>query len=82
MILSCLNSIVEAFGRRLRDLYSSNFSYLLQDLSEKDLADLYIQYMDATGSAWFSEIFWEANRRGLSLTDLEEIANDDNTECP
>ncbi len=40
-----------------------------------DLALAYIQYMDNTGSQYFSEIFWEANRRGLSLDDLEEIYN-------
>ena len=39
------------------------------------LADLYQQYFDNPGSMHFTSIFWEANRRGLSLTDLEEILN-------
>ena len=54
-------------------LYSTDFAWYLQDLSDEDLADLYIQYIERTNTAWFSEIFWEANRRGLSLDDLEEI---------
>ena len=47
-------------------------------VSDSDLAEAYIQYMDNTGSSYFSEIFWEANRRGLSLDDLEEIYINDN----
>jgi len=53
--------------------YSSDFMYYLQDLSDEDLADLYVQYIDGTGTAWFSEIFWECNRRGLTLDELEGI---------
>lgn len=53
--------------------YSSDFSYYLEDLSNTDLADLYIQYIERTNTAWFADIFWEANRRGLTLDDLEEI---------
>lgn len=53
--------------------YPSDFAWYLQDLSDADLADLYIQYIERTNTAWFSEIFWEANRRGYSLDDLEEI---------
>jgi len=29
--------------------------------------------MDATNTSYFSEIFWEASRRGLSLDELEAI---------
>ena len=54
-------------------LYSTDFAWYLQDLSDADLADLYIQYIERTNTAWFSEIFWEANRRGLSLDELEGI---------
>ena len=54
-------------------VYSTDFAWYLQDLSDEDLADLYIQYIERTNTAWFSEIFWEANRRGLSLDDLEGI---------
>ena len=50
-----------------------DFEWFLQDLSDEALADIYEQYFDATGTMHFTSIFWEANRRGLSLTDLEEI---------
>ena len=50
-----------------------DYAWFLQDLSDQDLAAVYEQYFDNPGSMWFSEIFWEANRRGLSLTDLEEL---------
>ena len=53
----------------------SDFAVALQDLSDAELAAAYEQYMDNTGTCWFTDIFWEANRRGLSLTDLEEILN-------
>ena len=51
----------------------SNFTWYLQDASDEVLADAYEQYMDNTGSAWFHDIIWEANRRGLTLDDLEQI---------
>ena len=51
----------------------SDFAWFLQDSTDEVLADAYEQYMDNQGSAWFSDIFWEANRRGLSLNDLEQI---------
>lgn len=53
----------------------TDFAWFLQDVSDLVLADIYQQYMDDTGSMWFTDIFWEANRRGLSLTDLEELLN-------
>ena len=53
--------------------YSADFAYYLQDLSDEDLADLYAMYFEQTNTAWFSELFWEANRRGMTLNDLEEI---------
>ncbi len=43
------------------------------DFSDDQLADAYVQYMDATNTHHFSEIFWEASRRGLSLDELEGI---------
>ena len=52
---------------------TDDFAWFLQDLSDQDLAAAYEQYIDNPGSMWFSEIFWEANRRGLTLTDLEEL---------
>ena len=51
----------------------SDFTWYLQDASDEVLADAYEQYMDNQGSAWFHDIFWEANRRGLTLDDLEQI---------
>ena len=53
--------------------YPSDFMWYLQDLSDEDLADLYIQYIERRNTAWFSDIFWEANRRGLTLDELEGI---------
>ena len=52
---------------------AQNYAWYLQDASDEVLADAYEQYMDNRGSAWFHDIFWEANRRGLSLDDLEQI---------
>ena len=56
----------------------SDFAVALQNLSDAELASAYEQYMESASTRWFSEIFWEANRRGLSLVDLEEILNGDN----
>ena len=50
--------------------YPTDFAYYLQDLSDADLADLYVQYVERRNTAWFSDIFWEANRRGLTLDEL------------
>lgn len=55
--------------------HPSDWAIVLQDLSDSELASAYERYMESTTSRWFTEIFWEANRRGLSLTDLEEILN-------
>ena len=52
---------------------AENFAWYLQDASDEVLADAYEQYIDNPGSMYFTEIFWEANRRGLSLDDLEQI---------
>lgn len=43
------------------------------DFTDDQLADAYVHYMDATNTSYFSEVFWEASRRGLSLNDLEAI---------
>ena len=53
--------------------YPSDFMYYLQDLSDADLAELYNQYIECRNTSWFSNIFWEANRRGLTLDELEGI---------
>jgi hypothetical protein len=58
--------------------HTTNFAWFLQDSSDEVLADAYAQYIDSPGSMYFSEIFWEANRRGLSLTDLEAILHNTN----
>ena len=42
-------------------------------VSDVELAEGYVQYCNAPGTNWFSEIFYEAQSRGLSLEDLEEI---------
>lgn len=54
-----------------------DFEWFLQGISDEDLADAYEQYFDSPGSMHFTCIFWEANRRGLSLTDLEEILHNE-----
>lgn len=54
----------------------SDYEWFLQSLCDKQLAIAYEFYMDNPGHYHFTEIFWEANRRGLSLNDLEEILND------
>ena len=51
----------------------NDYEIFLQGLTDTELAEMYQQYMDNPGHMHFTEIFWEANRRGLSLTDLEEI---------
>lgn len=52
---------------------NDDFRWLISDITDEDLANAYEQYMDAKGTRWFSAIYWEANRRGLTLCDLEEI---------
>ena len=54
--------------------YENSFCFC----SDLELAEAYVQYMDNPGSMYFSEIFWEANRRGLSLDDLEQIYSVEN----
>ena len=51
----------------------SDFTWYLQDISDAVLADTYEAYMDDRGHDHFSEIFWEANRNGLTLDDLEDF---------
>ena len=58
--------------------YPTDFAYYLQDLSDADLAELYVQYIERRNTAWFSDIFWEANRRGLTLDELEGIHAENN----
>ena len=53
------------------------FIWNLQDAPDLELAEAYAHYIDSPGSMYFSEIFWEANRRGLSLSDLEQILHDE-----
>ena len=53
--------------------YINDYEVFLQGLTDEELAQMYQQYMDNPGHMHFTEIFWEANRRGYSLTDLEEI---------
>ena len=51
----------------------TDYECFLQGLSDYELALSYEQYMDNPGHFHFTEIFWEANRRGLSLNDLEGL---------
>ena len=53
------------------------FQDLLCGLTDLELAQAYEQYMDSTNSMSFTAIFWEAESRGLLLTDLEELLSDD-----
>tara|TARA_B100001063_G_scaffold82436_1_gene76831 strand:- start:2049 stop:2270 length:222 start_codon:yes stop_codon:yes gene_type:complete len=42
-------------------------------VSNEELAQAYIDYFSAPGTSWFTAIFHEAQARGLTLEDLEEI---------
>ena len=53
------------------------YAIALQDAPDLELAEAYEQYLDVPGSMYFAEIFWEANRRGFTLDDLEQILIDD-----
>ena len=55
---------------------AEEYAISLQGVDDLALAEAYERQMDNTGSMYFAEIFWEANRRGLSLDDLEQILND------
>ena len=59
----------------MHEHYLSEYAIALQDCPDLELAEAYEQYMDSPGSMYFAEIFWEANRRGLTLDDLEQILN-------
>ena len=65
-------------GSGMHDYYLTEYAIALQDCPDVELAEAYAQYVDSPGSMYFAEIFWEANRRGLSLDDLEEIYINDN----
>ena len=52
------------------------YAIALQDCNDLELAEAYELQMDNQGSMYFAEVFWEANRRGLTLDDLEQILND------
>lgn len=55
---------------------SEEYAIALQGCDDIELAEAYERQMDNPGSMYFAEIFWEANRRGLTLNDLEQILND------
>lgn len=57
--------------------WPSDYAIALQQLTDLELAEQYEAHMDNCGSTWFTEIFWEADRRGLALTDLEGLLNHD-----
>ena len=65
----------EAFGMRnyFHSAKSEEYAIALQGEDDLGLAEAYAQYIDSPNSMYFTEIFWEANRRGLALTDLEQI---------
>lgn len=50
-----------------------DFEWFIQDQTDTGLALAYADYLDSPGSHYFSTIFWEADRRGLSLADLEQL---------
>lgn len=52
---------------------AEEYAIALQGCSDLELAEAYERHMDNQGSMYFTEIFWEANRRGLFLTDLEGL---------
>ena len=54
----------------------TEFSWYIEDISDLALAQTYLMYIEERSTDRFSEIFWEANRRGLTLDDLEQILND------
>ena len=55
---------------------AAEYAIALQDSTDLELAEAYEQYMDSPGSMYFSEIFWEANRRAVA-DDLEQILIED-----
>ena len=55
---------------------AEEYAIALQGEDDLALAEAYERQMDNPGSMYFSEIFWEANRRGLTLDDLEQILID------
>ncbi len=52
------------------------FQEHLCGLTDLELAQAYEQYMDSINTTSFTAIFWEAESRGLLLTDLEELLDD------
>ena len=53
------------------------YQYVLSEFTDYELALAYQEYMDDKGSTHFTAIFWEADSRGLFLTDLEDLLNVD-----
>ena len=54
----------------------SDFSWYLQDISDLALAETYLLYIEERSTDKFGDIFWQANRRGLTLDDLEQLLHD------
>ena len=59
-----------------REQYHLHLVETLQDLTDHGLALLYGDYLDDYTAPLLNGFIAEANRRGLTLNDLEDLLND------
>ncbi len=60
-----------------REQFQYHLIETLQDLTEKELAVMYQDYIDDATVSLMNGLMVECQRRGISLTDLEDILIND-----
>ena len=60
-----------------REQYQLHLIEVIQDLSDSELALMYRDYIDDHTLSLMDGLLTECQRRGLSLTDLEDILTND-----
>ena len=60
-----------------REQYQYHLIETLQDLTDKELALIYENYLDEATLSLMNGLVVECQRRGISLTDLEDILIND-----
>ena len=56
-----------------REQYQFHLAETMQDLTDKELAVMYSDYIDDATLSLMNGLMVECQRRGISLTDLEDI---------
>ena len=60
-----------------REQYQFHLAETMQDLTDRELAVMYSDYIDDATLSLMNGLMTECQRRGISLTDLEDILIND-----